>query len=112
MAAISWISAIPLSCATPTRPWTGWSLPFPGQTEEDLVFSVVNALLLRIHQSGALDKLSQGQTRLLKEAVELYKSYREELPREMPCPCGLSEDGKTLWARLPEAPSARLYRPK
>lgn len=73
-----------------------WSLPQAGESEEQMIFSMVNTLLLRIHQSGALDALSLGQQALLKEAIALYKTYREELPKALPFwPLGLPapEDG-------------------
>lgn len=165
------VKLAPIAAAAPTavapEQAACWSLPQPGQTAEELVFSMVNALLLRIHQSGALDRLSAQQQALFHEAVTLYKTYRADLPRALPfwplglpqpgsavlclgldcggyallavwkladggpcrlplpracgevcqfypqgmrCPCALTAAGRVLEARLPQAPSARLYR--
>lgn len=67
-----------------------WSLPQAGESEEQMIFSMVNTLLLRIHQSGALNELSGEQQALLTEAIALYKTYRKELPKALPFwPLGL-----------------------
>ncbi len=58
---------------------------------------MVNTLLLRIHQSGALNELSPEQQSLLKEVITLYKSYRMDLPHALPVwPLGLPSPDSDL----------------
>ena len=83
------IAAAAPSAVTPEQA-ACWSLPQAGHSDEEMIFSMVNALLLRIHQSGALDALGAQQRALLQEAIALYKTYRAELPGALPFwPLGL-----------------------
>ena len=83
------IAAAAPSAVTPEQA-ACWSLPQAGQSDEEMIFSMVNTLLLRIHQSGALDALGTQQRALLQEAIALYKTYRAELPGALPFwPLGL-----------------------
>lgn len=92
----------PIAAAAPTavtpEQAACWSLPRAGENAESMIFSMVNTLLLRIHQSGALNELSAEQQALLKEAVSYYKTYRKEIPKAQPLwPLGLPEqDSDTL----------------
>ena len=53
---------------------------------------MVNAMLLRIHQSGHLARLDSVRKALVKEGIEVYKEIRKDLPVGMPFwPIGLSE---------------------
>lgn len=88
------VKLAPIAAAAPTavtpEQAACWSLPQVGENAEQMILSMANTLLLRIHQSGALDQLSGEQLALLKEAVALYKTYRKELPRGIPFwPLGL-----------------------
>ena len=69
-----------------------WSYPLVSGDGEETVYNMVNALLLRIHQSGHLVNLDQARYDLVTEAILFYKSYREEIPQALPFwPLGLSE---------------------
>jgi len=89
----------PMAAASPTAVTPEqaaiWSLPKPGQSDEDVVFHMVNTLLMRIHQSGEIDKLPQTQLILIREAIALYKTYRRKIPRSIPFwPLGLPSPGE------------------
>lgn len=77
-----------------------WSYPLTQGDKEEVVFNMVNALLLRIHQSGHLANLSPERKELVKEALELYKSIRQDLKTGLPVwPLGLS-DYSDEWVSL------------
>ncbi len=61
-----------------------WSYPLPDGDEEEVIFNMVNALLLRIHQSGLLPSLSPERRALVKEAITVYKEIRQDIPRSIP----------------------------
>jgi alpha-galactosidase len=51
---------------------------------------MVNALLLRVHQSGHLAELSPRRRALVKEALLVYKRIRKDIPHSLPFwPLGL-----------------------
>lgn len=69
-----------------------WSYPLPEGDREEVVFNMINAMLLRIHQSGHLNQLSEERKALVKEGLDVYKSYREEIRDAVPFwPLGLSQ---------------------
>lgn len=77
-----------------------WSYPLTEGDREEAVFNMVNAMLLRIHQSGHLANLSSGRKELVKEALDLYKTIRQELKTGLPVwPLGLS-DFSDEWVSL------------
>ncbi|WP_434655480.1 glycoside hydrolase family 36 protein [Thermoanaerobacterium thermosaccharolyticum] len=68
-----------------------WAYPIIESNDEEVIFNMVNALLLRIHLSGNLDKLEERQLKLVKEALEIYKSIRNDIKKSLPFwPLGLS----------------------
>jgi alpha-galactosidase len=67
-----------------------WSYPLREGDDEEVVFNMVNALLLRIHQSGHLAELSPRRRELVKEALDYYKTIRADIPEAVPFwPIGL-----------------------
>ncbi|WP_037286869.1 glycoside hydrolase family 36 protein [Saccharibacillus sacchari] len=73
-----------------------WSYPLREGDDEEVVFNMVNALLLRVHQSGHLAELSAPRRELVREALDLYKSIRGDIREGLPFwPLGLPkvEDG-------------------
>lgn len=68
-----------------------WSYPMTGSTEET-VFNMVNAMLLRIHQSGRLTDIGPLHSALVSEGIGVYKSIRGDIRRSVPFwPLGLSK---------------------
>ncbi|WP_339818205.1 glycoside hydrolase family 36 protein [Paenibacillus sp. FSL R7-0216] len=67
-----------------------WSYPLREGDDEEVVFNMVNALLLRVHQSGHLAELSPRRRVLVKEALDYYKAIRADIPEALPFwPLGL-----------------------
>ncbi|MCM3703496.1 alpha-galactosidase [Paenibacillus macerans] len=67
-----------------------WSYPLREGDDEEVVFNMVNALLLRVHQSGHLAELSPRRRELVKEALDYYKTIRKDIPQALPFwPLGL-----------------------
>lgn len=68
-----------------------WSYPLREGDREEVVFNMVNAMLLRIHQSGHLAELTQERRDLVKEALDIYKTIRKDIKNSVPIwPIGLS----------------------
>ena len=68
-----------------------WSYPMREGDKEEVVFNMVNAMLLRIHQSGHLAELSDERKALVKEGLDYYKTIRQSLKTALPFwPLGLS----------------------
>jgi alpha-galactosidase len=67
-----------------------WSYPLREGDDEEVIFNMVNTLLLRVHQSGHLAELSPRRRELVKEALDYYKSIRKDIPEALPFwPLGL-----------------------
>lgn len=68
-----------------------WSYPMNSGDNEEVVFNMVNAMLLRIHQSGHLGNISAERKALVKEAISVYKEIRKDIKTALPVyPLGLS----------------------
>ena len=69
-----------------------WSYPQRDGDEEETVYNMVNALLLRIHQSGHLPQLSAERKALVKEGIDYYKMIRGDIRKAVPAwPLGLAD---------------------
>ena len=76
-----------------------WAYPMNHEDEissrelkEEVIFNMINAMLLRIHQSGHLAKLDEDRKALVKEALSVYKSIRADIKEAVPFwPLGLSD---------------------
>ncbi|MDQ0191822.1 alpha-galactosidase [Paenibacillus wynnii] len=67
-----------------------WSYPLREGDDEEVIFNMINALLLRVHQSGHLAELSPRRRELVKEALDYYKVIRSDIPHSTPFwPLGL-----------------------
>lgn len=67
-----------------------WSYPLREGDDEEVVFNMVNAMLLRVHQSGHAAELSSRRRALVKEALDYYKTIRGDIPHSLPFwPLGL-----------------------
>lgn len=91
-----------------------WSYPLPDGDCEETVFNMVNAMLLRIHQSGFLPQLSDERLGLVKEGIACYKRIRNDIPKALPFwPLGLS-DFHSEWISfglsLPDRAYLAVYR--
>ncbi len=71
-----------------------WSYPLADGSVEETVFNMVNAMLLRIHQSGHLANLSPERFAVVREGIAYYKSIRSLIPQGLPLwPLGLPRMG-------------------
>lgn len=67
-----------------------WACPQPEGSDNEIIFTLCNALLGRIHLSGWIDRMSDSQRQLVAEAVSTYKLIRPDLATAVPFwPLGL-----------------------
>ena len=86
------MSAIAANCMTACTPEQAaiWSYPLANGDEEEVIYNMINAMLLRIHQSGNLDQLAPERLRLVKEGITCYRKFRQKIPGTVPFwPIGL-----------------------
>ena len=63
----------------------------PDALREEVIFNMVSAMLLRIHQSGHLAKLDEERKALVKQALSVYKTIRPDIRVSRPFwPLGLA----------------------
>ncbi|MGY4737904.1 alpha-galactosidase [Streptomyces sp. ATMOS53] len=84
----------PIAAAAPTAapPEQGavWAYPQPGYDDDLIAFTLGGALLGRIHLSGHLDRMTQRQLALVRDAVSAYRTIRGDLAQAAPFwPLGL-----------------------
>ncbi|MFE9450216.1 alpha-galactosidase [Streptomyces sp. NPDC006739] len=84
----------PIAAAAPTvvTPEQGavWAYPQPDDTPDEVAFTLVSALLGRIHLSGELAGLGPEARALVHQAVAVYRDLRADLPDALPVwPLGL-----------------------
>lgn len=105
-----------------------WSYPLFDGDEEETIYNMVNAIPLRIHQSGHLAKLSDERSALVKEGISYYKQVRDDRVNGVPFwPLGFSDYEKEwvalgitgyektylyVWRRSSDASSEKLYLPQ
>lgn len=69
-----------------------WSYPMTQGDREEVVFNMINAMLLRVHQSGHLGYIDPERKALVKEALDVYKTIRQDIKISLPIyPLGLSK---------------------
>ncbi|WP_043582391.1 glycoside hydrolase family 36 protein [Geminisphaera colitermitum] len=102
------IAAAAASAVTPEQAAI-WSYPLPEGDEEETIFNMVNALLLRIHQSGCIMDLDTRRLARVTEAIALYKNtLRADIPRSLPFwPLGLPCSGDGWLAFGLDCPATR-----
>ncbi|MDE5864913.1 MAG: alpha-galactosidase, partial [Lachnospiraceae bacterium] len=77
-----------------------WSYPQRDGDAEEVIFNMVNAMLLRIHQSGHLAELSRERFRLVQEGIACYKSIRQDISSAHAVwPLGLA-DSEDEWVSM------------
>ncbi|MGM9653318.1 MAG: alpha-galactosidase [Eubacteriales bacterium] len=87
---------IAAACATGALPCQAaiWSYPKEDDSENTVVLNMVNALLTRIHLSGAITRLSPANFARVAEAIRVYKTIRAEIPESVPFyPFGIPQQG-------------------
>ncbi|MFC8667559.1 glycoside hydrolase family 36 protein [Streptomyces sp. NPDC057199] len=99
----------PIAAAAPTAvpPEQGavWAYPQPEFDDDLITFTLGGALLGRIHLSGHLNRMSEHQLGLVRDAVAVYKSIRGDLAEAVPFwPLGLpgwTDEWLALGMRVP-----------
>lgn len=92
------IAAAAPSAVTPEQNAV-WSYPMRDADKEQTAFNMVNAMLMRIHQSGHLASLRPESLALVHEGIACYKSYRDRIGNSIPFwPLGLPKAGQDCFA--------------
>jgi alpha-galactosidase len=69
-----------------------WSYPLADGDDEQTIFNMVNAMMLRIHQSGHLAEINPSGKKLVKEGIRVYKRMRNDIRKSFAFwPLGLSD---------------------
>ena len=70
-----------------------WSYPRKGADADQASFNMVSAMLLRIHQSGNLDSLTEEAVAQVRQGIRMYKDViREHIPDAIPFyPAGMPD---------------------
>lgn len=90
------MAAIACNCVTALPPEQAaiWSYPLAEGDEEETIFNMVNALLLRLHQSGPIAELAPERLRYVREAVAFHHAVAPRLTEALPFwPSGLADFG-------------------
>ena len=67
------------------------------KAKEEVIYNMINSLLLRIHQSGHLAELSKERVDLVKEGLRVYKDIRGDIKNAVPFwPLDLAEN-EDMW---------------
>ena len=93
------MAAIACNCMTAVTPEQAaiWSYPKRDGDEEETVFNMVSAMLLRIHQSGHLAELSKERLALVSEGIATHMEIVDKLKTGMPFwPIGLGAFGDSF----------------
>ncbi len=70
-----------------------WSYPMREGDKEEVIFNMVNSMLLRIHQSGHLAELTTERIALVDEGIRYYKKIRQDIKKALPFwPIGLADN--------------------
>ncbi|MFD7279214.1 glycoside hydrolase family 36 protein [Streptomyces sp. NPDC059862] len=103
----------PIAAAAPTavppEQSAVWAYPQPEFDDDLITFTLGGALLGRIHLSGHLNRMSEHQLGLVRDAVGTYKTIRGDLAQAVPFwPLGLpgwTDEWLALGMRVPGGPS-------
>ena len=61
-----------------------WIYPSADADKYEVTYNMVNAMLHRMHVSGAVTQIGAQELELMKEGIEYYKNIRAEIPDFMP----------------------------
>ena len=74
-----------------------WSYPMRQGDKEEVIYNMINAMLLRIHQSGHLAQLPPERLALVKEGIACYKTIRQDIKYAIPYwPIDIA-DNEDMW---------------
>ncbi|UFS60837.1 glycoside hydrolase family 36 protein [Subtercola endophyticus] len=83
-----------IACASPSamvpEQAANWAYPQPDMSDEQILFCLANGMLTRLYLSGWIDRMTQAQHALVRDAVSAHKSIRHRIARSLPrWPLGL-----------------------
>lgn len=87
------MAAIAANCMTAVTPEQAgiWSYPLRDGDCEEVIFNMVNAILLRIHQSGHLAEITKDRFKLVCEGIDYHKKIVNDTKNGLPFwPIGLA----------------------
>lgn len=90
------MACIACNCPTACTPEQAaiWSYPLREGDAEETIFNMVNALLLRIHQSGHLAELAPERLALVREGIQVHLAIADKIKTGLPFwPLGLGQFG-------------------
>lgn len=61
-----------------------WSYPLAKASRDEIIVNMVSSLLKRVHLSGEIQAWDEDQTALVKEALDLHKQIRTDIPKSIP----------------------------
>ena len=61
-----------------------WSYPLAKADRDEIIVNMVNSLLKRVHLSGEIQAWNEEQFDLVKEALDLHKKIRNDIPKSIP----------------------------
>lgn len=74
-----------------------WSYPMCSGDKEEVIYNMINAMLVRIHQSGHLTELLPESIELVKEGIVCYKMLRADIKDSVPfLPLDIA-DNEDMW---------------
>ncbi len=77
------IASASLSAVTPEQALV-WVYPLADGDCEEVIFNMINALLVRIYQTGPVADLSPDRFELVRQAIAYYKTIRQDIKRALP----------------------------
>ncbi len=77
------IAGAALTAITPEQAGI-WSYPLKDSDKEAVIYNMINAMLMRVNQSGRIDQMTDENLSLVKEALDVYKSIRKYIPESVP----------------------------
>lgn len=91
-----------------------WSYPRMEGDREETVFNMVNAMLMRVHQSGHMADIAPERRELVREGLDYYKTIRRDIREGYPFwPLGFSsfaDDWVSLGIRAGEKIYVAVWR--
>ena len=61
-----------------------WSYPLAKADRDEIIVNMVSSLLKRVHLSGEIQAWDEEQFSLVKEAIDLHKQIRDDIPKSIP----------------------------
>lgn len=77
-----------------------WSYPLDKGDNEEVIFNMVNGMMMRIYQSGHLVHISDERKGFVRQGIEYYKNIRKYISQSLPFwPLGIPDFSDT-WVSL------------